>query len=44
MFRNLISSRYAQINATLTNECGNVGGGQENQSERVVLDERNVKP
>lgn len=43
MLLDLVAACDAQVNAALADEGGDVGGGEENESERQVLDERNVQ-
>lgn len=43
MLLDLVAACDTQIDAALTNEGGNIGGGQEYEREREVLDKRNVK-
>lgn len=43
MFRDLISSCYAQIDSTFTNECRDVCCWQEDKCEWKVFYKRNVK-
>jgi hypothetical protein len=43
MFGDLIASSDAQVNATLANKGGDIGGGEEDEGKREVLDQRNVK-
>jgi hypothetical protein len=39
MFRNRISSCYAQRDSSFTDEGGDIGSGEENEGDREVLDE-----
>lgn len=43
MLGDLIKARDAEINLTLANECGDVGGGEEDEGDGKVLDERDVE-
>jgi hypothetical protein len=43
MFCYLVASSYAQIYATLSYEGRDISGGQEYESERVVLDKRDIE-
>lgn len=39
----LVKARDAEINLALADECGDVGGGEENKGDGEVLDERDVE-
>jgi hypothetical protein len=43
MFCYLVAPCYAQVYATLSYECWDISGGQEDERERVVLNERDVE-
>lgn len=43
MFGDLVAASDTDINAALTDEGGDVGGGQEDQGDGKVLDEGNVE-
>jgi hypothetical protein len=43
MLLNLVTAGDSQIDTALSDEGGDVGGGEEDQRKRVVLDEGNVK-
>ena len=43
MFFNLVAAGDSKVDAAFTDEGGNVGGGEEDEREREVLDERNVE-
>jgi hypothetical protein len=43
MLCDLISSRYAQIHSTFADKCGDVCCWEEDESEREVLHQSNVK-
>lgn len=43
MLGNLIATSNTDVNATLANEGGNIGGRKEDKGDGEVLDQRNVK-
>ena len=43
MLFDLVAAGDSEVNATLANEGGDVSGGEEDEREREVLDERNVE-
>lgn len=43
MLGDLVKARDAEINLTLSDECGDVGGGEEDEGDGEVLDERDVE-
>jgi hypothetical protein len=43
MFSHLVAACYAQVDAALTNEGGDVGSREEDEGEWEVLDEGNVE-
>ena len=43
MFFDLVTTGNSEVDTTFTNECGNVGGGEENERKRKIFDERDVK-
>jgi hypothetical protein len=44
MFRDLVTTGYTQGHAALANEGGNVRGGEEDERNGEVLDQRYVEP
>ena len=43
MLLDLVAASDAQVDAALADEGGDVSGGQEDEREREVLDQRNVQ-
>jgi hypothetical protein len=43
MFSHLVAARYAQVDAALANEGGDIGGREEDEGEGEVLDKGNVE-
>lgn len=43
MFSNLIPAGYTEVDSAFTNEGRDIGGGEEDEGYRVVLDEGNVE-
>lgn len=43
IFCNLVPTRDAQIDAAFADECGDVGGREEDESDVVIFDEGDVE-
>ena len=43
MFFDLVATGNSEVNTTFTNECRDVGGGEENERKRKVFDECDVE-
>lgn len=39
----LVKARDAEINLALADECGDIGGGEEDEGDGEVLDERDIE-
>lgn len=43
MLFDLVAAGDTEVDAAFANECGDVGGGEEDERERQVLDQRDVE-
>lgn len=43
MFSDLVEARDTKVNLALSDECGDVGGREEDESNGEVLDQRDVE-